>query len=134
MESYEDFTKAPYVKYGMIAERTGKYCMTLVLLTRNPSVKGGRIRFAVSVNGERPQEMYGVSEKYYTEWFDKDWADGVRNHARNVFAEVELQEGRNDIYVYAGDPGFVLEKIILTPADQKLPDSYFGPQESPACK
>jgi len=134
MESYEEPARAPYVKYSMFAEHTGKYCMTLVLLTRNPSVKGGRIRFAISVNGERVQEMYGVSEKYYTEWFDPDWADGVRNHARNVSTEVELQEGRNEIFIYAGDPGFVFEKIILMPADLKLPESYFGPEESYACK
>lgn len=99
METYEN---APYVKYSMIAEKTGAYQMALTLLTRNPSVKGGRIRFAFSVNQEAPQDIYAVSEQYYTEWFHKEWADGVLDHARTVEAKVVLQKGRNDIYIYAG--------------------------------
>ncbi|MBQ2405215.1 MAG: hypothetical protein II312_00825 [Lachnospiraceae bacterium] len=99
-------------------------------MTRNPSVKGGRMRFAVSVNDGTPQDIYAVSEKYYTEWFDKEWADGVLNHARIVTMSVLLQEGRNDIYFYAGDPGVILEKLVLYSADSDLPESYLGPEES----
>ena len=130
MEVYENAKEAPFVKYEFLAEQAGSYHVQFVLLTRNPSVKGGRIRFAVSINDKEPKTLYGVSEKYYTEWFDKDWANGVRDHARRVETEVTLKEGRNELFVYAGDPGFVLEKIILWPADQGLPESYFGPEES----
>jgi len=88
------------------------------------------MRFAVSANEGAPQDIYSVSEQYYTEWFHKDWADGVLNHARVVTTEVAIREGKNDIYVYAGEPGVILEKLVLYPVDKELPESYFGPEES----
>lgn len=130
MERYADAKSAPYVKYAMIAERSGTYRLAMSLLSRNPSVKGGRMRFAVSVNDGAPQDVFAVSAQFYTEWTCKEWGDGVLDHARTVTTEVTLQKGRNDIYVYAGEPGVVLEKLVLYPAEKELPESYFGPEES----
>lgn len=130
MEVYEKAENAPFVKYSMIAENSGDYQLALYLLTRNPSVKGGRMRFAISVNDRMPQDMYAVSEEYYTEWFDKEWSDGVLNHARIATTSVSLKKGRNDIYFYAGESGVILEKMVLYQADNNLPDSYLGPEES----
>lgn len=130
MHSWMDAKTAPYVKYSLLAEKTGKYKLTLYLLARNPVQKGGRMGFAVSVNDGEPQELYGVSKQYYTEWISREWADGVLNHARTVTMEVSLRQGRNDIYVYAGEPGVILEKLVLHPAEKDLQESYFGPEES----
>ncbi len=130
MEYYENPKTAPYVKYTFMAKQTGTYKLDLHILARNPVVKGGRMRFAVSVNDGAPQEVYSVSEQYYTEWFHKEWADGVLNHVRVVTTEVAIREGKNDIYVYAGEPGVILEKLVVYPADTELPESYFGPEES----
>ena len=130
MEDYTKKQKVPFVKYSMIAEKSGDYQLALFLLTRNPAVKGGRMRFAISVNDEVPQDMYAVSEKYYTEWFNKEWAEGVLNHARIAKIPVFLHKGRNDIYFYAGEPGVILEKLVLYPADSDLPESFLGPEES----
>lgn len=130
MERYADAKNAPYVKYAMIAEESGTYHLTISLLTRNPSVKGTRMRFAVSVGGGAPREVCAVSEQYYTEWTCKEWGDGVLDHARTVTTEVTLQKGRNDIYVYAGEPGVILEKLVLYPTKKELPESYLGPEES----
>lgn len=130
MKSYRKVQNVPYVRYSMLAEEAGTYILQLSLLTRNPSVKGGGMRFAISVNDGKPVEMSAVSANYYTEWFHKEWADGVLNHARNVETEVSLEKGRNDIFVYAGDPGVIIEKIILFEKDRILPISYLGPEES----
>lgn len=130
MENYPEVDTAPYVKYCFIAGQTGTYKLDLHVLARNPVVKGGRMRFGVSVNNGALQEVCAVSERYYTEWFDKEWSSGVLNHARLVTTEVAVTEGKNDIYVYAGDPGVILEKLVLYPAETKLPESYFGPEES----
>lgn len=130
MEKFADAKSAPYIKYSMIAKTTGAYRLSLFLLSRNPAIKGGRLHFGVSVNDENPMDVYGVSDNYYTEWFDKEWADGVLNHTRIAVTEVKLEKGRNDIYIYAGDPGVILEKIVLNPMEENLPDSYLGPQES----
>lgn len=88
------------------------------------------MRFAVSVNNSEPEELCAVSKQYYTEWFNQEWADGVLDHARTVAVEISLQQGRNDIYVYAKDPGVILEKLVLHPVESKLQESYFGPEES----
>lgn len=130
MARYTNAKSAPYVKYAMIAESSGTYQLALLLLSRNPSVKGGRMRFAVSVNEEALQEMCAVSEEYYTEWTCKEWGDGVLDHARMITTEVTLKKGRNDIYVYAGEPGVILEKLVLYPSGKELPESYLGPEES----
>ncbi len=130
MFAWTEAKRAPYVKYSFLAEHTGSYKLELYLLARNPVQKGGRMRFAVSANNGAPQEICAVSEQYYTEWFHKEWADGVLSHSRTVTTEISLQRGRNDIYVYAGEPGIVLEKLVLYPADTVLPDSYLGPKES----
>lgn len=127
---WQNAKEAPYVKYSLLAEQTGSYKLELYLLARNPVQKGGRMRFAVSVNDGVPKEVCAVSEQYYTEWFHKEWADGVLNHARIVSTEVFLKKGRNDIYVYAKEPGVILEKLVLHPADTELPESYLGPAES----
>lgn len=130
MEVYPDPLNAPYVKYSMLAEKNGEYNLVCYLLSRNPAVKGGRMRFAISINDEKPQDMYGVSENYYTEWFNAEWADGVLDHARTVTTTVSLKEGQNDIYFYAGEPGVILEKLVLYRADTDMKESYLGPQES----
>ncbi len=130
MEYYDDPKTAPYVKYTFLAEQTGTYKLDLYVLSRNPVVKGAQMRFAVSANEGAAQDVYSVSEQYYTEWFHKEWADGVLNHARVVTTEVTIREGKNDIYVYAGEPGVILEKLVLYPADMELSESYFGPAES----
>ncbi|MBQ3027954.1 MAG: glycosyl hydrolase 115 family protein, partial [Lachnospiraceae bacterium] len=130
MEYYPDPKTAPYVKYSFLAKRAGTYKLDLHILSRNPVVKGGRMKFAVAVNNGAPQEVYSVSDEYYTEWFQKEWADGVLNHARVVTAEIAVSEGKNNIYVYAGEPGVILEKLVVYSGDTEFPESYFGPEES----
>ena len=57
-----------------------------------------------------------------------EWARGVLSRGRRSSVEVLLEKGRNDIYFYAGDPGVVLEKLVLHVLP--LPESYLGPEES----
>lgn len=130
METYADAGRAPYVKYAMFAKQSGTYRLAMSLLSRNPAVKGGRLRFAVSVGDSAPQEILVVSGQYNTDCHFREWGDGVLDHARTVTTEVTLQKGRNDIYVYAGEPGVILEKLVLYPLEKELPVSYLGPEES----
>ena len=43
-----------------------------------------------------------------------------------VTAGAEFVEGKNSIRVYPFDPNAVLERIVIYPANKKLPDSYLG--------
>ena len=130
MVRYESAERSPYVRYSMVAEETGDYDLSMVLLARNPVVKGRRMRFFLSVNEETPLSMDAVSGQYYTEWFCEEWAQGVLNHVRSIDTKVSLKKGRNDLYIYAGDPGVILEKLVLSRENRKVPKTYLGPVES----
>ena len=132
MKYYEDARKAPFVKYEMIAESEGEYTAELYLMTRNPVKRGERCRFAISVNESAPVAIYAVSENYYTEWFNLEWAHGVLDHGRIVSTNVSLKKGLNEVYIYAGEPGVIIEKIVLHPAENPIPESMLGPGAS--CK
>ncbi|WP_026662958.1 glycosyl hydrolase 115 family protein [Butyrivibrio proteoclasticus] len=133
MKSYESGDNAgnkadiPYVTYEFAVDEAGEYDVLFYLMTRNPSVKGGRMKFYVSVGDDKPQTVYSVSDHYYTEWQDADWAQGVLTAGRQVTANVNLHEGCNTIRVYAGDPGVIIEKLVIKRKDYEIPTSYLGP-------
>ncbi len=130
MKTWTDQSDIPYVKYGVYTKCPGDYEMALYLMPRNPVEKGGRIAFEVSVNQEAKKKLWAVPEDYYTEWFNNDWSDGVLSHCRIVKTNITLHQGLNEIFIYAGEPGLVLEKIVVYPKNVEFPTSYLGPLES----
>ena len=75
---------------------------------------------------------HAVSEDYYAEHFNREWSKGVTDQARVVKAAVTLRKGYNEFCIYAGEPGVIVEKTVLHPADRPLPESLLGPEAS--CK
>lgn len=122
--------EVPWLKYTFAAARNGAYKVQFYLAPRNPVEKGARMRLAFSVNGEEKRVADTVPEVYYTEFTCKTWNQGVMNNIRIIEETVRLQEGVNNLYFYAADPGIVLERIVLYPEGTKLPESYLGPVES----
>ena len=131
MMTYPDPKSAPSVTYSFIAAESGTYELQLYMLSRNPAVIGTRLKFAVSVNGGVPADTFGVKEGYYTEWTDRDWSEGVLNSIRIVTVKLPVNSGRNDITIHAGEPGVIIEKLVLHPEGKPVPGSYLGPPESP---
>lgn len=130
MNSYEvvcDNNNVPHVSYEVYSDEDIKADIIFYLMTRNPSVKGGRMRFYVAANDDKPQTVYSVSDHYYTEWQDEDWAQGVLTAGRQVSCSMKLHEGCNAIRVYAGDPGVIIEKLVIKHSGYELPTSYLGP-------
>ncbi len=117
----------PHVSYKVYSDEDIKADIIFYLMTRNPSVKGGRMRFYVAANDDKPQTVYSVSDHYYTEWQDDDWAQGVLTAGRQVSISVSLKAGANTIRVYAGDPGVIIEKLVIKCSGYELPASYLGP-------
>ena len=130
MTAYKDTENAPYVRYSFIAENTGTYCVRLYLMSRNPVIKGGEMCFGISANGGTPERINAVSDSFYTEHFCPEWANGVLDKVRPVTVKLALNAGRNDVYIYAGDPGIILEKLVFFPEEKGLAESYLGPCES----
>lgn len=122
--------KIPSLKYAFAAADEGIYKIMLYLAPRNPGILGGHIRCGISVNDTDMQILETVSEKLYTEWSCKEWNNGVMNNIRVVEAALPVKKGLNYLYFYAGDPGIVLEKIVLHKSDVTFKESYLGPTES----
>ena len=127
---FNDVKSAPFVKYGVIAKESGEYNLSFYLLSRNPAKKGQHESFFVAVNDKEAIKVNGVPEGFYTEWMDLNWANGVLDKARVVNVKVSLDKGENVITVYAGEPSFAFEKLVVYSEDAKMKDSYFGPEES----
>ncbi len=127
---WEPGGEAPWLRYDFAADEAGRYKVQFWLSPHNPAQAGGRIPCGYSVNDGEKTILPTVSKSIYTEYSCSEWNRGVMNNIRIVEAEVELTGGLNRLYVYGGDPGIVLERIVLYPAGKPLPHSYLGPQES----
>lgn len=127
--SWMERPSRPWVAYDFIAEREGAYNLEIWCAARNPVQKGAPMRFAVSVNDGQPVTCDTVSEGFYTDSSSWEWSMGVLNNIRKTKAAVPVKQGRNRLYVYAGDCGIVLERIFLYPEGTELPQSYLGPAE-----
>ena len=58
----------------------------------------------------------------------KDCYEQYVNYQRNtVSARLALTEGKNTIKVFAGEPGVIIEKLVIKKKDFRLPESYLGP-------
>lgn len=120
----------PSLWYDFAAKEAGVYIVQLYFAPRNPGRQGGHIRCQVSVNDEKREILETITSPFYTEWRCAEWNNGVMDNIRIVKTAITVRKGLNRLYFYAGDPGIVLEKIVLYREGNSLPDSYFGPVES----
>ncbi len=124
MKTFDKAENAPFVSYEVNADEAGEYDVRFYLMTRNPSFKGGRLKFFYSVNDAAPETAYGVSDHYYTEWQDTDWAQGVLRGGRNIEYSVSFKNGKNILKIYAGEPGVIIEKILIKKRGLRMQESY----------
>ena len=121
--------ECPYLKYSFGVEHAGAYELIFELVPANPAHLGNRFAFFYGINESKPVLAYGVAEDYNTEYACREWDYGVVNHVRRVVTQVSFAEGNNELKIYPGQPGFMLERILILPAGKKLQSSYLGPQK-----
>ena len=121
--------ECPYLKYSFGVEHAGAYELIFELVPANPAHFGNRFAFFYGINESKPVLAYGVAEDYNTEYACREWDYGVVNHVRRVVTQVSFAEGNNELKIYPGQPGFMLERILILPAGKKLQSSYLGPQK-----
>ena len=90
------------------------------------------MRCLVSVNGEEPVSCQIVSSALQTGG-GGEWSQGVLDNIHKSRVTVSVRRGRNRLCLYAGNPGIVVERLILYPEGTCLPQSYLGPAESCQC-
>ena len=115
---------------NVFANDEGKYDVRVYTLPANPIRNDGRILFGIAVNGARSSEVNMIPDGFEVTDGNAPWEQGVLDNVRTADITCDLKKGLNTITISALSPGFVLEKIVITPADAVLPYSYLGPGES----
>ena len=111
-------------------EEQRNYQMEIWSAPSNPRKPDGKLRFGIGVNGEK-RIVNSISDTYCSgEPENKEWSQGVLDQVHKSIVEVQLNEGVNEIKIYAIDSGFVLEKLIFYKKENPYLDCYLGPQES----
>lgn len=128
MTTQEILAKYPHLIYEFEVEKQGTYEVTFELVPANPDHFGGRFAFFYSIGQGIIEEGFGVASDYNTEYACQEWDFGVVNHIRKVKETVTLEEGRNTLTIFPGQPGFMLERITIIQAGKEYLPSYLGPQ------
>jgi hypothetical protein len=121
---------SPTVTYSVLVPEGGKYNVRVYTTCANPAKPGGNIIFTLAANGSSPVDVNMIPDDFAVGDGQKSWEQGVLDNVRVKDTAVELSKGLNEIKIGAITPGFVLEKIVITPEGVTLPYSYLGPQES----
>ena len=122
--------EGPSITYYIFVEEQRNYQMEIWSAPSNPRKPDGKLRFGIGVNGEK-RIVNSISDTYCSgEPENKEWSQGVLDQVHKSIVEVQLNEGVNEIKIYAIDSGFVLEKLIFYKKENPYLDCYLGPQES----
>lgn len=126
--SYEK--ERPWVRYSFVARQTGKYRLRFYLSATTPVTFKPEQCIGFSINdGEihRENTVWEEDRPFFgsPQW-EREAYDGIKMYETEVFC----QEGVNILTYYGMSPAMILEKIILYPVEQPLPESYLGPGAS----
>ena len=121
---------APAVTYNILTDEEGKYDVRVYTTPANPLRNDGRILFGIAVNEAKSTEVNMIPDGFEVTDGNEAWEKGVLDNMRTAIITCDLKKGLNTITISARSPGFVLTKIVITPADVTLPYSYLGPGES----
>ena len=126
----DDVTKAPYVEYTVSVPEAGTYKLTTYTAPSNNVDRNSvTIRYAVAANGGEPQLINSINENNYEAGaYSGTWTTDVKANGRSTESELTLRAGINTIQYYAADPGFVLQKAVVS--KESIKNSHFGPKES----
>lgn len=119
---------APYLEYHFVVQEDGCYEVELYMQPSNPVTKDGSIFYGIQANEEDIRFVDTLPEGYRVD--GGDWARGVLNHIRKHVTQIHCKSGLNTLRIFAGSPGFVLEKLVIYREGHKPADSYLGPEET----
>lgn len=120
--------KYPHLLYEVELEEEGNYEVTFELVPANPDHFGGRFAFFYRENEETIKECFAVASDYNTEYSCREWDDGVVNHVRKVKEVIHFKNGVNQLMIFPGQPGFMLERVLIMKSGKQYLESYLGPQ------
>ena len=121
---------AAWVEYLVSVEKAGTYQLTSYTAPSNNLLREDvGIYYGVSVNGGKAEKLNTVDPATFKAGeYSGSWAKDVEANGRKTQSEVVLNAGVNTIRIYAMDPAFVLQKLVVSEAP--VAASHLGPEES----
>ncbi len=119
---------APYLEYRFVVNQAGSYEVELYMQPSNPVTTENTLFYGLQTNEDEINLVNPISEGYYVG--NDTWANNVLDNIRRHSSKINCKEGLNTLRVYAVNPGFVLEKLVIYPEGKRPAESYLGPTET----
>ena len=121
---------APYVEYKVQVPAEGDYKLTAYTAPSNNIDRNDvSIRYGLSVNGSDISVVNTINSSNFSPGaYSGTWTTDVKMNGRRTESSVHLTSGVNTIRIYAVDPTFVLQKLVVS--EDSVKTSHFGPGES----
>ena len=125
-----DEKDCPKLTYKVKVPSEGDYKVKLYVNPSNPYSRDNVIFFGIGANGEKMQKINMIESDFAVGDGNPYWSLVVTENKRVVEADLKLKAGINEINVYAVDPNFVIQKLVINKAGEELLPSYLGPKET----
>jgi hypothetical protein len=119
----------PLVEYLFVPTKEDNYNLCFYLNPSNPVTQENKLQFTFTINNRLT--LVDVVDSSFAVGDDQEpWSTDVTNNIRIVKSLVPCIQGVNQLIIQPVTPGFVLEKIVLYPANTTIAYSYLGPPET----
>lgn len=129
-ETPENIEDAAYTEYLVSVDKAGKYKLTVYTGPSNNLDRDNiSITYGVSVNGGTTKTKNTVDpDTFLAGEYSGSWANDVKENGRKQESDIMLKAGINTIRIYAPDPAFLLQKLVIS--EDSVKASNAGPAES----
>lgn len=128
---FEPGVNAPSITYQLWVPQSGSYDVVVYSAPGNPVRRGNNLCFGLQINHNEIMKVSTVSQSFDAGTNGcREWEQGVLNQIHITKKAMEFKQGMNTLTIYAMDPAFVLEKIVVAKDFEQVPESYLGPRES----
>lgn len=125
----DDPEKAPFVEYKVYASQDDVYqCTVYAAPSNNIDRDDVAIRYGLSVNGGSTEVVNMLNSDFAAGEYSGSWTTDVSGNGRKKSTQIQLKPGINTIRVYAIDPTFVMQKLVIS--EEEVLASHLGPEES----
>ena len=121
---------APKLTYKICVPEKGAYTVRLYTNPSNPYSRENVIFFGIGANNSKMKKVNMISPYFAVGDGNPYWSLGVLENTRLTDVTLNLNEGINEINIFALDPNFVLQKLVIFKAEEEPARSYLGPKET----
>ena len=124
----DDLSDAPSLSYDFYSTTSGDATLLFYCLPSQPIDADYQLRFAVSVDGEKPVIVNAILEETMDE-NNPEWQKNVLRAVTVPECQMDIPgTGKRKLKITMIDSGVVLDKIVIDQGGLK--SSYFGPEET----